>query len=264
MKILNKQILYTFIVGICVGITILMVYVAFSGKIPFLKAAGVNTGAADVNARYLDGYGTATATSSSKIYVSDASGYLPDGSVDSGAIVDGTVASADLAGSIDPSKISGTAWTSANDGVGSDLDAGKLYGISFTISQDREYCKTSTAYNGNLGGISGANAKCAEKCGAGFVFAQAVASSACMAGSTYINFPITSTTWPEMPIALKRDTCLNSCDDGVAWVGSSGCLAWTSGDFGEDGTYVNTANCGTESGTRRCDLAARLLCYKDL
>ena len=102
------------------------------GAYHFLRAAGINTGAADVNARYLDGYGTATATSSSKVYISDGSGYLPDGSVDTGAILDGTVASGDLAGSINPSKITGTAWTASNDGSGSGLDADLLDGSQGT------------------------------------------------------------------------------------------------------------------------------------
>lgn len=118
-----KEALYLFIVGACCGLTAISAYILWGGGIQhFLRAAGVNTGAADVNARYLDGYGTATATSSTKIYISDASGYLPDGSVDNGALV----------GSIDPSKITGTAWTSSNDGAGSGLDADLLDGSQGT------------------------------------------------------------------------------------------------------------------------------------
>ena len=48
--------------------------------------------------------------------------------VDSGKIADGTVANVDLAGNINPTKISGTAWTSSNDGSGSGLDADRLDG----------------------------------------------------------------------------------------------------------------------------------------
>lgn len=47
------------------------------GDLPGLLAAGVGTGAADVNARYLDGFGTAVTTSAaSKVLVTDGSGYL--------------------------------------------------------------------------------------------------------------------------------------------------------------------------------------------
>jgi len=98
MKIFSRQTLNTFIVGLCVGITVILTYMLLSGNLPWLKAAGVGTGAPDVNARYLDGYGTSLSSSSAKIYISDASGYLPDGIVDSGAIVDGTIVDADLAG----------------------------------------------------------------------------------------------------------------------------------------------------------------------
>jgi hypothetical protein len=51
-------------------------------------------------------------------------------SVTSGMITDGEIADADVSGgaAIDPSKIAGTAWTSANDGDGSGLDADMLDG----------------------------------------------------------------------------------------------------------------------------------------
>jgi len=113
---------------------------SWGGGIPFLKAAGVNTGAADVNARYLDGYGTSpTATSSTKIYVSDASGYLPDGSVDTGAIVNDTIVAGDIADSaVGTSEIAdGTVSVSADlnldtDGASSGLDADLLDGSQGT------------------------------------------------------------------------------------------------------------------------------------
>ena len=78
MKIFSRQTLNTFIIGICVGITAILTYMLLTGNLPWLKAAGVGTGAPDVNARYLDGYGTAVnATSANSIYVSDANGNLP-------------------------------------------------------------------------------------------------------------------------------------------------------------------------------------------
>lgn len=143
----NKQILYTFIIGICVGITALMVYIVFSGQIPFLKAAGLNSGAADINARYLDGYGTATASSSSKIYVSDVNGYLPDGSVDTGAILDGTINSGDISNG----SVSVTADLNlSTDGTGSGLDADLLDGqhgpfFNGTCTWVTNYVSTTTA-----------------------------------------------------------------------------------------------------------------------
>jgi len=109
MQIFSKNILYTLLVSLFCSITVLILYMFFSGHIPALKAAGVNTGAPDVNARYLDGYGTATATSSTKIYISTASGYLPTGSVDTGSLLDGTIVDADMSSSaaIELSKFSG-------------------------------------------------------------------------------------------------------------------------------------------------------------
>jgi hypothetical protein len=100
MKIITRSIIY---------IVIIMSVLILSNNAPFLRAAGVGSGAADINARYLDGYGTSLATSSSKIYISDGSGYLPDGSVDTGAILDGTIMNADVNASaaIDVSKFSG-------------------------------------------------------------------------------------------------------------------------------------------------------------
>ncbi|MBU1045505.1 hypothetical protein KJ616_00035 [Patescibacteria group bacterium] len=97
MKInFNKQTLYTLIIGMCVGAVVILATLILTGGAPWLRAAGVGTGAPDINARYLDGYGTATATSSSKIYISTASGYMPTGSIDTGAILDATITSADI------------------------------------------------------------------------------------------------------------------------------------------------------------------------
>ena len=58
--------------------TILLVsYSFFTNDLPFMRAAGVGTGAPDINARYLDGYGTATTTgAANKILVTDSTGYV--------------------------------------------------------------------------------------------------------------------------------------------------------------------------------------------
>ena len=97
MKIFSRQTLNTFIIGICVGITAILTYMLLTGNLPWLKAAGVGTGAPDVNARYLDGYVTSLSAGTSKIYISDGSNYLPDSTVDTGAIVNGTIVTGDIA-----------------------------------------------------------------------------------------------------------------------------------------------------------------------
>ncbi|MCK4417790.1 MAG: hypothetical protein KAV99_06450 [Candidatus Latescibacteria bacterium] len=55
---------------------------------------------------------------------------IADNAVTSAKLQDGTITDADISGSanISPSKVSGTAWTSANDGAGSGLDADMLDG----------------------------------------------------------------------------------------------------------------------------------------
>jgi len=59
---------------------------------------------------------------------------IADNSITSAKIVDGTITDSDIASgaAINPSKISGTAWTSANDGSGSGLDADTVDGLQGT------------------------------------------------------------------------------------------------------------------------------------
>lgn len=154
-----RRLLYTFLMGGCLGATIIMVLVAYlvmTGKAPWLTAAGVGTGAPDVNARYLDGYGTAVTTSAaSKVLITDSSGYLPDSSVDSGAIVDGTIAAADISSSagITSAQIADGTITSA------DVNSNLLI-----------QCKrTSTAVNGTYcGSWAGCNTACVSNFGSGW------------------------------------------------------------------------------------------------
>lgn len=56
---------------------------------------------------------------------------IADNSITSAKIRDGTITNADISpdANIDPGKISGTAWTSTNDGTGSGLDADTLDGL---------------------------------------------------------------------------------------------------------------------------------------
>ena len=66
------------IVGFALGLGVAAFYLAATGTMPFIKAAGVGTGAPDINAKYHDGYATSLTATSSVIYVSDASGNLPN------------------------------------------------------------------------------------------------------------------------------------------------------------------------------------------
>lgn len=59
---------------------------------------------------------------------------IADNSITSAKIADGTITDSDIAAgaSISPDKISGTAWTSTNDGSGSGLDADTVDGLNST------------------------------------------------------------------------------------------------------------------------------------
>jgi len=120
------------IVGFALGLSVAGFYLIATGNLPFIKAAGVGTGAADINAKYHDGYATSLTAGASKVYVSDGSNYLPDSTVDSGAIVNGSVTSTDIAnGTIVSTNISDGATLSEildDDGAGSGLDADTLDG----------------------------------------------------------------------------------------------------------------------------------------
>jgi hypothetical protein len=74
---------------------------------------------------------------------------LADGAVAPGKIATGTIVDADISSSaaISPNKINGTAWTSANDGSGSGLDADMLDGLhaSSFLSTSNDYGRSGVA-----------------------------------------------------------------------------------------------------------------------
>ena len=96
-KLIINKIANVFIAGIIFGISISIGYLFLTDNIPFMRAAGVGTGAPDINAKYHDGYATSLSAASGVIYPSDGSNYLPDNTVDTGAIVDGTIVTGDIA-----------------------------------------------------------------------------------------------------------------------------------------------------------------------
>ncbi len=85
-KISINKIVNVFLTGTIFGVFLCVGYLFLTNSLPFIKAAGVGTGAPDINARYLDGYGTATSSAANKVYVSDANELLPH-SVPSGTIL---------------------------------------------------------------------------------------------------------------------------------------------------------------------------------
>ena len=198
-----KQTLYTLLAGACLGVVIVLAVLVLSDNVPWLKAAGVGTGAPDVNARYLDGFSTQQGgtAAANKIYVSDTSGYLPDNSVDTGAIVDGTVSSADIAdGTITSADIAtdtiaagdiaaGAVGTSeitdgsvsisadlnlATDGSGSGLDADLVDGFNST-----SFAGNNCLWFNNNSTTARGNAIC--KCGTGYLLRL----GGCIPGYTY-------------------------------------------------------------------------------
>jgi hypothetical protein len=123
MKV-SKQRINDFLLGAVLMSAVLLSYLFFTNNLPFMQAAGVGTGAADINAKYHDGYATSLTAGSGVMYVSDGSNYLPDSTVDTGAIVDGTITSGDIA---DNTIVAGDIATNA---IGSDEIAANSVGES--------------------------------------------------------------------------------------------------------------------------------------
>lgn len=55
-NIFSRRFLHTFIVGGCLGVTIIIGVLFLTGNLPWMRAAGLGTGAPDINAGYFDGY----------------------------------------------------------------------------------------------------------------------------------------------------------------------------------------------------------------
>jgi len=263
-----RKALHTFILGICCGITAILVYLLATGNLPWMRAAGVGTGAPDVNARYLDGYGTAITTSAaSKVLVTDGSGYLPDNSVDTGAIVDGQVTNDDLANnSVDSRAIANNSVDSGaiidgqvtNDDLASGISVDVLRGLSIT-RKDVTFCKTSSSYTGNLGGRSGADAKCASQCGTGYVFATFGALEA-LAGTARYRF---ESSWGN-DLRILKYTYQSSCNSGMAWIddGTANCNDWTAAST-YSGRITQTNDCRGTTDFVDCDAYKKILCVKE-
>lgn len=255
-KLINRQLLYTFLVGLCVGATALMAVLFFSGKAPWLTAAGVGTGAPDVNARYLDGYPANNVVSANSIYVSKAtSGYLPSSTVDTNAIVDGTITTTDISSS--------AAITSAQiaDGSGSGLDTDLWHGINVSITNSYTYCKTSSTYTGAWY----ASTPCTSQCGTGYIPAT-LTTGASTPGIQY-NFSTSLGTIP----SITRYQSESTCDDGIAWWSSGvtttccynttteGC--WQSSSASTNGDITSTSSCAPST-IQTCNKTALVLCVK--
>jgi len=74
---MTRQSINGYILGFCTASFLLIGYLFLTNDLPFMRAAGVGTGAPDINAKYHDGYGTATTSVANKIIVTDANGDLP-------------------------------------------------------------------------------------------------------------------------------------------------------------------------------------------
>ena len=110
--------------------------------------------------------------------------------------------------------------------------------------------KTRTKYNGNLGGASGADAKCAAEFGTGWRFADLFAASSC------ISIAIETTVGETYEIPWY-------------WTGGGGawsCNNWNTNDSGINGSYLTRQVSGgvysLVPAFRSCDNQWPLLCVK--
>ena len=137
-------------IGAVVASFILMSYLVFTDNLPFMQAAGVGTGAADINAKYHDGYATSLTAGSGVIYISDGSNYLPAGSISSTTLGTGNVGTTNIADSaITSVKISDGTIANADiaDGViGKDKIADLEAGDSLVVYSDGQKSVGSTSW----------------------------------------------------------------------------------------------------------------------
>lgn len=108
---------------------------------------------------------------------------------------------------------------------------------------------TRTKYNGNLGGVSGADAKCAAEFGTGWRFADLFSASSCISIGVDSN-----------PTSYEMPWYWTGADD--AW----SCGKWTTNDTGANGTYLTRQISGgayfVGPGFRNCSSQYSLLCSK--
>ena len=121
----------------------------------------------------------------------------------------------------------------------------KLVGIGA-----KSWCKTTTSYTGNLGGISGANAICAAQCGPGYRFAgqNEGAPDTRTNNNPYIS--IDSTTPGIIYFNIYSGDLRTNCGAGYSWGGGSGtgsCNNWTDTTY-TDGRYTQSGSCLPGSG----------------
>ncbi len=106
-----------------------------------------------------------------------------------------------------------------------------------------------TKYNGNLGGVSGADAKCAAEFGTGWRFADLFSASSCISIGIDSNVTTYEVPW-----------YWTSADDAYS------CGKWTTNDSGANGTYLTRQISGGAyfigPGFRNCGSQYSLLCAK--
>ncbi len=147
-------------------------------------------------------------------------------------------------------------WAFANPTGTSFTFAGKVYGTAVTVGDIKSVFVTSTAYDGNLGGISGADAKCQARAGVG-IDARNLASGnywaflATGSQDPFSMLPEAAFVRPDGVIVAGSKAALNptSILESISvtennearydyvWTGpGSSCLDWTNADFPNSGT----------------------------
>ena len=140
--------------------------------------------------------------------------------------------------------------------VDSDLQPNKFMGEDVEIVK-RMYCYTTDTYTGNLGGIDGANAKCASACGSGYRFAA----------ESDPNVSDGNIGWTIVGSENLLELVYNHCPkQGNRWVMNDGtsCNNWTNGtsDY-NDGNYGESGDgCGHAGHKAYCSNSFPLQCYK--
>ena len=149
-----------------------------------------------------------------------------------------------------------TGTVTAPQFVGGGAGLTGVSGIPYTL---QTWCKTTDTYTGNLGGISGANAKCAAQCGTGFVFATIQAPVGEITG-TYL---LTTAALPTVPSLsyVKYINC--GVDSWNGWNTYSTCTTWTTAGSAVTGACNTSASrCSALGANCYCNNTYALTCYK--